>query len=122
MKEFILYKVIPLFILAIFICVMKSGEYLKQSFTEEDDVMHYVELVSTEIDNGHWSEAKTNISNVKDAFEIVKKRIQFSVERNELYEMESSINRAIGFVSARDVGGAKAELEEIKFTWEGLGK
>ncbi|MDQ0268324.1 DUF4363 family protein [Cytobacillus purgationiresistens] len=122
MKEFLLYKVVPLLILAIFIMTMKSGDFLKKSFTDEDDVMQYVELVNQSIDDGDWATADKNIKDTKDAFLIVQKRIQFSVEKSELNRMGAAIYRAIGYVDEQDAAGAKAELQEIRFTWDGLGK
>ncbi|MBD7937776.1 DUF4363 family protein [Cytobacillus sp. Sa5YUA1] len=122
MKEFILYKLIPFLILAIFIFTMKSGDFLKQPLVDGDDVIGMLSLVEQSIQEGDWKSAKKQINQAKEGFLTVQKRVQFSVEKNELNQIGTSLNRAIGFIDVHDQGGAKAEIEEIKFAWEGLGK
>lgn len=122
MKEFILYKVLPLLILAIFIFTMKSGDFLKQPLVDGDDVIGTLALVEQSIHEGDWQAAKEQIQQAREGFITVQRRVQFSVEKNELNEIGSSLNRAIGFIDVHDEGGARAEIEEIKFAWEGLGK
>lgn len=122
MKHFVLYSVLPFLLIAAFVAIMNAGVLLKKPFSQDDDVMYYLELTNDNIEQQKWQQAEKNLKKMEKAFNNVVKRIQYSVERDELNEFTTSLNRAKGFIEANEAGGAKAELKEAQYLWEDLGK
>lgn len=122
MKKFILYKIIPLLIISVFVCIMQSGMALKQPLSKKDDVIFYMDAVEEHIISEQWEIALELLIEMEKAHEIVVKRIQYSVERDELDSLTTSMKKAGGYIRAQEKGGALAELSEVRYLWNGLGE
>lgn len=120
MQKFI-YYLLPVAILALFIGIMLSGSYLKQPRGEDDHVQNQLSLVKEAVQKADWENAQQEIGNLKQAWEKVVPRIQFSMERNEIYQLSISLTRAGAAITAQDKAGALMELEEAEHHWHSLG-
>lgn len=122
MKKFILYKIIPLMIVTVFVGIMQSGMILKQPLTKKDDVIFYMNTAEEQVKSEQWENALQALNKMEKANEKVVKRIQYSVERDELDSLTTSMKKAAGYIKAHEKGGALAELSEARYLWNGLGK
>lgn len=106
--------------LILFITILGSGGILKNSISEKDDVLNELELVQTSVDKGDWAEAEKHFNKTHIAWEIVKNRIQFSVERDFIKEINNDIALLKGTIEAKDKKNAIIMIEKIKLTWKEL--
>ncbi len=114
--------IIPILFIAIFIAIMTTGALLKRPFGQEDDVIHLIEQMESNVLNSEWDQASTHLHEAKKAWTKVVHRIQFSAERDEINTLHKALDRTEGFIKAKDAGGAMAELAEARHIWEELGK
>lgn len=118
-NKFIKYLV-PVSLLALFVIVMLSGKYLKQPRNSSDDMMAFVYSAIDNCKAENWDQVQYDTDNIKKAWEKIQKRIQFSVERGQLYDMEINIARIRGAAKARDKNNLMIELTEIIENWNEL--
>lgn len=121
MKKFIAVT-IPIALIAFFILIMISAPFLKKSFGENDNVPAIMEEIKTDVNNGKWAEARESTVELEAAWNIIIDRVQFSVERDELKEIKTSLARMKGYIEANDRSGSLAELAEVKEHWTNLGE
>lgn len=121
MKKVKMY-IIALMILLLFVGIMKSGGILKKPFSKSDDVLSYIEALKKDVASENWKQAEIDVIQVKSAWSIVEKRVQFSVERNDMNEIDISISRIEGALLARDKTSAFIELSQIIRHWNELEK
>lgn len=122
MRRFFLYKVIPSLVLLLFILLMNSGNYLKKPLGLTDNVPKILDQIQRDLEHQEWSIAHVHIRTVESAWKEVVHRIQFSEERDEINNFQHSLARLKGFVKAHHKAGSMAELEELKETWDNLGR
>lgn len=118
-NKFIKYLV-PVSLLALFVIVMLSGKYLKQPRNSSDDMMSFVYSAIDNCKSENWDQVQNDTDNIKKAWEKIQRRIQFSVERGQLYDMEINIARIRGAAKARDKNNLMIELTEIIENWNEL--
>ena len=118
-NKFIKYLV-PVSLLALFVIVMLSGKYLKQPRNSSDDMMAFVYSAIDNCKSENWDQVQNDTDNIKKAWEKIQRRIQFSVERGQLYDMEINIARIHGAAKARDKNNLMIELTEIIENWNEL--
>ena len=121
MRKFIV-TVIPIVTLALFVCIMISGSFLKKPFGKNDDVAQTIEQMLKDVNNEAWDEAVIKVDKLDNAWKKVIKRIQFSEERDEINFLSSNIARLRGAVSAKDKADALMELNDAYNHWKELGK
>lgn len=121
MKKFKAY-IIPVLTILLFIAIMTTGGLLKKPFSSKDDVISYIEIMRKDINEEKWDKAGKDLSNIKTAWEIVKKRVQFSVERDEMILIDTNISRIEGALSERDKSFIIIELSEMQNHWNELEK
>lgn len=121
MKKFVAVT-IPVALIAFFILIMISAPFLKKSFGENDNVPAIIEEIKNGVNNGNWTDARESTDELEDAWNIVIGRVQFSVERDELKEIKTSLARMKGYIEANDRPGSLAELEAVKEHWTDLGE
>lgn len=121
MKKVRMY-IIPIMILLLFVGIMNSGGILKQPFSKTDDVLSYIEALKKDVVDENWKQAEIDIARVKSAWRIVEKRVQFSVERNDINEIDINIARIEGALLAKDKTSAFIELSQITRHWNELEK
>lgn len=113
---------IPIVMLAVFILVMISDNFLKQPLRKDDNVPGYTQAIIQDISNDKWNEASNKTEQLSQAWKKVVKRIQFSAEKDEMDALASSIARLRGAISAKDKSAAFMELYEIFEHWDDVGK
>jgi hypothetical protein len=121
MKKIIAYG-IPVIMLTVFISIMISGQYLKRPITQEEDVEKYIDLVTKDVIDENWDKAKQNTVKLTNAWNKVIPRIQFSVERDEVYCLNLNLARLSGEITGEDKSGALAEIGDINENWKELGR
>lgn len=121
MRRFLVIS-IPIVTIALFILIMLSDKFLKNSLTDNDNIPSSIEEVRIEIVNGNWNEARTKTENLSKIWGKIVKRIQFSAEKDEINGFYKSISRLQGAISSMDKTNAYMELNEAYEHWENVGK
>lgn len=119
MKKFISYA-IPIVTLAVFIFLMLGGNYLKKPHNPSEDVMAFVEISIDHAKAEKWDILKQDIINIDNAWKKIVPRIQFTVERDEIYNISLNIARLRGSIDSEDKSNTLIELNEIIENWNEL--
>lgn len=114
------FYIIPIVIMTFCIGIMRSGSFLKKSFSKEDNVLLYIESLKKDVEKENWNQAKQDIVKVKSAWKIVGRRVQFSVERTHMDAIDMKIARIIGGIWAEDKNSVLIELSEFIGHWDDL--
>ncbi|WP_070121226.1 DUF4363 family protein [Bacillus marinisedimentorum] len=117
-----MYKVIPIIVLIGSALFLASGGWLKEPFGEHDRVEEAVRQTELAIEKKDWEEASRNLKKAEKAWDKVANRVQFSVERQYMYDIGVTLARLKGNIKAEDRAGALAETETFYLLWEELGK
>jgi len=118
-KRFLVY-LLPVAILALFIFVMNSNIYLQRNRSKDNNFPMYIEKVKEDIRNNRWNEAKINIEKLENSWNLIMPKLQFSVERDEIGDLNASLARLKGAITAEDKGEALADLNEAQEHWNRL--
>ena len=121
MRKFIV-AAIPIAALALFICIMISGDFLKKPLGRNDDVAGTIEKIIEDVNNEAWDKVTEEVDELDHAWSKVMKRIQFSEERDEINYLTSNIARLRGAVLAKDKSDALVELHDAYSHWNELGR
>ncbi len=108
--------------LVLFIIIMGSGVFLKNPITNHDDVIKQLNLIEQSVTAHQWKEANQQIDEQFTIWGKVKNRIQFSVERDFLEEIEGDLATLKGAIVAKDLKKSIEISEKIKVIWRDLGK
>jgi hypothetical protein len=100
---------------------MNSGVLLKNSFNSEDNVSLAVEKLEKALSIENWTEANDALKVLDLAWKNVQKRVQFSVEKDQMKRIEVNLLRLEGCIDAKDKASALIELNEMKGHWYELG-
>ena len=119
MKKFISYA-IPIVTLGLFVLLMLGGNYLKKPHNPSEDVVAFVNLSIEHAKAEKWNMLQQDIVSIHTAWDKIIPRIQFSVERDELYNISLNIARLKGSVDSEDKTSTLIELNEIIENWNEL--
>ena len=119
MKKFISYA-IPIVTLAAFVLIMLGGNYLKKPQSPSEDVVAFVELSIEHAKVEKWDMLQQDIVRIDTAWEKIMPRIQFSVERDEIYNISLNVARLKGSIASEDKTSTLIELNEIIENWNEL--
>ena len=119
MKKFISYS-IPIVTLTVFVFLMLGGNYFKKPHNPSEDVVALVALSVNHAKVENWNMLNQDIANIDFAWKKITPRIQFSVERDEIYNISLNIARLKGSISAEDKPSTIIELNEIIENWAEL--
>ncbi len=119
MKKFISYA-IPIVTLAVFVLLMLGGNYLKKPHNPSEDVVAFVEQSIEHAKAEKWEMLKEDLVNIDTAWEKIIPRIQFSVERDEIYNISLNVARLRGSIDSEDKSNTLIELNEIIENWNEL--
>jgi len=114
--------VLPVIALVLFVMVMLSGDFLKQSLGNDDNLPQSLETVMQDVNQGNWEAAKQNTENLNSVWDKLVTRVQYSSERDEINDLSINIARLKGAIQAQDKSIALTELSEAYEHWKGLGK
>ncbi|KGP80328.1 MULTISPECIES: DUF4363 family protein [unclassified Paenibacillus] len=119
--RFWLLYVLPICLLLVFTAIMVSGTFLKEPFGADDRLLESIHKLEKQVEGKQWTEAKSQVNYAMNAWEKIVNRIQFSVERETIYDILGTLARIKGGVAAED---DKAIMEEIYYfyvLWDNLG-
>lgn len=119
MKKFIFY-LIPTAALVLFSLIMLSGNIMKKPRNGDEDFPKYLETVKADVNSSQWENADANLDKASAAWDKIAKRVQFSVERDEINEIKMNLSRIDGAITAQDKSNAIIELSEAKMHWDNL--
>lgn len=119
LKKFLRYS-IPIVSIIIFVAIMTTGGLLKKPFHKNDDFKKSLCILKEDVKKSNWKDAKKDIKNLNTAWHIVQKRIQFSVERNDMNSLDLSLARLNGAIFIKDSSAAYIELSEMNELWRNL--
>ena len=119
MKKF--FSFIPgILILALFVVIMLSGNFLKTPRNPSEDVVAFANTAIKHINNDKWQEAEDDITNLRKAWDKILPRIQFSVEKDEILSINTLIARLNGSLMTKHKPSALMSLYEILENWKEL--
>jgi hypothetical protein len=121
MKKYIPYA-IPIVTLTVFVLLMLGGNYLKKPHNSSEDVMAFVYLSIEHVKIEEWDMLKHDIESINTAWKSIIPRIQYSVERDEIYNINLNIARLRGSVASEDKSSTLIELNEIIENWHELAR
>ena len=119
MKKFISYT-IPIVTLTVFVLIMLSGNYFKKPRNSSEDVVSFVELSVGHANSEKWDKLEQDVTNIDFAWKKIIPRIQFSVERDEIYNISLNIASLRGSIASKDKSSTLIELNEIIENWNEL--
>ncbi|WKL02271.1 DUF4363 family protein [Paenibacillus amylolyticus] len=108
-------------LILVFVAIMASGAFLKKPFGNDDRLLESIQTLEKQVEGKQWTEAKSQVNYAMQAWDKVVNRIQFSVERETIYDILGTLARIKGGVAAED---DKAIMEEIYYfyvLWDNLG-
>ena len=114
--------IVPAIAILIFIAIMTTGGVLKKPFGKRDDVNKYIVTLKKDVMKEEWDKADRDLKQLEAAWRIVEKRVQFSVDRDEMLAIDTSIARIEGAVLVHDKNLAITEISEAEEHWEDLEK
>jgi hypothetical protein len=119
MKKFISFA-IPVVTLAVFVLLMLGGNYFKKPRNPSEDLVAFVALSIEHAKSENWDMLNQDIASIDAAWKKIIPRIQFSVERDELYNISLNIARLRGSIDSEDKTSTLIELNEILEDWNEL--
>jgi len=119
MKKFITFA-IPIVTLTAFILLMLGGNYLKRPLNSSENVLAYTKISIEHAKVERWDLLKQDVVNIDYAWKKIIPRIQFSVERDELYNISLNVARLKGAITSEDKASTLIELNEIIENWDEL--
>lgn len=120
MRKFLVIT-IPIATLTIFILIMFSSSILKQTLGTDDNIQDSIQSIIQDIELENWDAANYKTDKLKETWEKVVKKVQFSSERDELNSFSTNIARLHGSIKAKDKSNSYSELNEALDHWTELG-
>lgn len=114
LKKIVLF-LIPLLTLVLFIFIMNSGSLLKKPLGKDDRLYETVHQIEADVKEKNWDKASNNINYAETAWEKIVRRIQFSVEKEYIFQINETLARIKGGIEVKD---DKAIMEEIYYFYE----
>lgn len=116
----IAYYTVVVLIMALCLAVMNGGHYLSKAHGDLDNVPRHVSQVKSALEGEDWDEANQHYQALKTAWQKIKPRIQFSVEKDEMNAIDFSLARLGAYIRWEDQTEAWVELSEIESHWKDL--
>ncbi|MBB6021828.1 hypothetical protein HNR77_002923 [Paenibacillus sp. JGP012] len=119
-QSWLLYA-IPIVMLLLFIAIMASGPWLKKPFGTQDRLFESIQLLEKHVQDKQWTKAKAQVDYAMQAWDRIVNRIQFSVERESIYDILGAIARMQGGIAAKDDQAIMEEIYYFYALWDNLG-
>ncbi|HZK44478.1 MAG TPA: DUF4363 family protein [Syntrophomonadaceae bacterium] len=116
------YYLIATIVLFSFAFFMNSADYLRKPTNEQNNLALHVKNLDQNILEENWDEAEHNYIQLKKAWDEIVKKIQFSVEKDEINYININIARLNAYIKVEDDDGALAELYELEEHWNNLNR
>ncbi len=114
----LLYYSIVVVILTVCLLVMNADSYLSTGRTDTENVVLHLSALKTSL--AQWESAHQHYQALDTAWQIIKPRIQFSVEKDQMDAIDSGLARLAAYIRWQDKVGAAVELSEIESHWDNL--
>lgn len=121
LRKWLIY-IIPIIFILLSIGLMTGGSLFKHPMGEDDRLLEAVKNLEDNVKKKEWKQSSNDINYALKAWSKVVNRIQFSVEREYMFQISGTLARIKGGIEAED---DKAIMEEIYFfydLWDNLGK
>lgn len=112
--------IIPILFLILATILMESGSFLKKTYNG-DKIPESLDNIINDINIDNWESAEIKASNIKTIFDKSSKLIQFSVERNEIFEFKYNLALLDGYIHSQDKSNVIAQVYLLKENWNELG-
>ncbi|BFH16261.1 DUF4363 family protein [Paenibacillus melissococcoides] len=109
-------------LLVFFGAILGSGNFLKQPLGKEDRLLEAVQSIEQHIEKKNWNQAKDKIEYASNAWKRIVNRIQFSVEREYMYDISGILSRIRGGIVAKDDAAVMEEIYFFYELWDNLGR
>ncbi|GGH49821.1 DUF4363 family protein [Paenibacillus silvae] len=119
-QSWLLYA-IPIVMLLLFIAIMVSGTWLKKPFGTQDRLFESIQLLEKHVQDKQWTKAKAQVDYAMQAWDRIVNRIQFSVERETIYDILGALARMQGGIAAKDDQAIMEEIYYFYALWDNLG-
>lgn len=114
--------VLPALVMLLFALFLTSDWLTKQPTGSEDDVQLWLQTVQRDVLSADWEAADSDWRRLQAAWQRVTRRVQFTVERDEIRGLSLSLARLQGAILAEDQAAALSELGEAAEHWRDLGR
>ena len=121
MRKFFIIAV-PIVTIILFILILLSGNFLKRSLGEDDNIPQSIDSITEDINDEKWDEVSIKTEKLQKTWKRIVARVQFSSERDEINSFSMNIARLRGAIMAKDKASALVELNEALEHWVELGK
>ncbi|SFE36551.1 protein of unknown function [Alteribacillus iranensis] len=120
LNKMLLYCIPTLFML-LSAALLAGGTWIKEPLGEKHDIMAQMEYMHSLIDKKEWEKASDEYDNVEASWETISKRVQFSVERDDLEAINETLAKIKGGMKQKDTSIVYPELYYFYELWEQLG-
>lgn len=105
------------FALISFIFILNSGSYLKKPLHPNEDILGYLVLINTDIQSGNWGAARCNYDRLAYAWNIIKKRVSFSSEHDQVERFQERLDQLGVSIDLKDPLTALRDVAILKKTF-----
>lgn len=88
-------------------------QFLKQPLGKEDRLLEAVQSIEQHVEKKNWKQAKDKVEYASNAWRRIVNRIQYSVEREYMYDISGILSRIRGGIVAKDDASV---MEEVYFS------
>jgi hypothetical protein len=120
MKKFLLYLIPSLFVL-VSLFIMTSGGWLKGPFGDKDDLLGCVEKIEAHVKAENWEKAQQEQRKAENAWETISKRVQYSVERDDMMAIAEALHRIKGGIEVQDATAVFPDIYYFYGIWNDFG-
>lgn len=116
----IAYYIVVVLLMALCLAVMNGSDYLKKAHSDLDNVPLHLSQVKSAVEREDWNRANHDYLALKTAWQKIKPRIQFSVEKDEMNDIDFGLARLGAYIRWEDKTESWVEVSEIETHWKDL--
>lgn len=117
----ILKYTIPILFLIISIAIIESGFYVK-NIGKGKEIPEILNTMETNIENDEWDTATQKAEKLREIFKTQSRLIQFSVERDEIFQFIFNLALLEGYLKTKDHSNCIAQIHILSEYWKEFGK
>lgn len=119
MRKILYYSAISLLLLT-FVFILNSGDIAKKPWEKDDNFVLYAARLQKDVAIKDFQRAEADLKQLKKAWSKIVKRIQYSVEKDEINSIYVNLARLTAHIENRDQKSARVEIEEMWNHWHHL--
>ncbi|ADC51709.1 hypothetical protein BpOF4_18340 [Alkalihalophilus pseudofirmus OF4] len=120
MRKFLLYA-IPILFMIVSFSIMISGIWLKEPLGSDDHLLSYIQNVEENVKAENWEQADQEHQKAERAWRKISKRVQYSVERDDMMAITEVLSRIEGGIKAKDEPTILPDIYYFYGIWKDLG-